>query len=452
MMTVYGSFSDTVKEIVGDFSQGQMIAVGVVALIALLIGFFIGGTIFLVVGVKKGTKKGVKEALSVLKKQAETDAEDRVNAVLKEKEESESRNAEQAAALLAAQEKLQEAEKVKEEAEKTKEEAEQAAFAAARSKEETEKNMRELEEQIRLMKERETEAESAAAERKKRIELLSKQEILAYAGGLDEYLPVSVYERGGGDLPDSCRVGICTFLLVYERKGMVKLVLRLHKETASALEKQFKLFSKAVFPKGGDWYKWILSSEITDLSVVSAAIRLAYKYVFLSNYKDKTHEINVAYANRDEMRINEAILKYKDLPDRDFAVASDAAAGEKAAYRLYGKKEMTEYARSLDVAYPVTIAESDGELSPNTFKVGDKSFMLAYEKDGVARMVFRLSEEAFALLKKKHPTADVSPFPKATGYHWYVAYIDETFTSNEDIEALIRNSCAHVHELYNKKK
>ena len=442
MITVYCAFADTMKKIVGGLSKGQMIAVGIVALIALAIGFFIGGTVFLVLGVKRGKKLGVKDAMSLVKERAAAEAEGRVNAALQEKAKSEAKSAAQAAALLAAQEKLQEAERSKEEAEK-------AALSAERSKEEAEKNMREIEEKIRAMHEKEGAGE-IVKERKQKIELLTKQEILDYASGLNEYLPASVYERGGGDLPDSCRVGICTFLLVYERKGMVKLVLRLHKKTASALESQFKLFTAAVYPKGGDWYKWILSSEVTDLDVVTAAIRMAYKYVFLGNYDEETREINdVAYANRDEMLIGEAILKYKDLPDRDFAVASDAAAGG-VSYRLYGKKEMTDYGLSLQEAYPVTVAESDSPLSPNTFKVGGKTFLMAYEKDGVSKMVFRLSDEAFALLKQKHPTAEISPFPKAKGYHWYAVPIDETFSSNEDIEEIIRNSCAHVNDLNTK--
>ena len=467
MSVLISSFSDTIKKIVGKFDTSQMIAVGVVLLIAILLGFLIGAIALYRSGVKKGKKVGMREVVTLAMEKAEEKLADRVEEALTEEkqrreemlaekdqeiQELQARLQEAEQAKATAEQELSEAQKTKEQAEqaalaaeKTKEEAAQAALEAQKSKEEAERARLESEEKLRSAQE--IEAATPKKEAKKELTLLSKQEILDFAGSLDEYLPASIYERGGADLPDSCRVGICTFLLVYERKGMVKLVLRLHKKAANALEKRFKLFTPAVYPKGEDWYKWILSSEVTDLSVVTAAIRMAYEYAFVSNYDEETKEINVEFANRYEMLINEAILKYKDLPDRDFAVASDAAERGNAAYRLYGKGEMTEFALSLQGSYPVTVSVGSGDLSPNTFKVGGKTFLMAYEKDGVAKMIFRLSEEKFDLLKQKHPTAEISSFPKAKGYHWYVVYIDETFSTNADIEEIIKDSCAHVNDL-----
>ena len=443
-MTTTASFIDTLKDIVGGFTATQMIAIGVVALIALALGFFIGALALYGSGVKKGVRKGVSKAVDEVKRQAEEKDSAHDRALKEAQKKSAALVAKHEAALEDTQEKLRLAEK-------SKEEAEQAALAAEKSKEEAEQAAREAEEKIRALRESEAAGETIIIERKKKLELLTKREILDFAGGLNDYPPSSVYERGGEGLPDSCRVGICTFLIVYERKGMVKLVLRLHKKTAAALDKQFKLFSKAVCPKGGDWYRWILSSEVTDLDVVTAAIRMAYKYVYMSYYGEKAGEIDTDVVNNEENRINEQLLKYRDVPDRDFIVASDAAEGDTAAYSLYGKKEMAEYCMSLSEIYPVTVTEGSGELSPSTFKVADKTFLMAYEKDGVAKMVFRMSEEGFSLLKRKHATAEISPFPKATGYHWYVAYIDETFSSNADIEEIIRFACAHVYELSGKK-
>ena len=383
---------------------------------------------------------------------------------------------EKSAALLAEKDKaemekerlLAEKEKAQESAAALKEQREREQAALNEAKERLEKaqsearnaneSAQEAQEKIKKLKESEAAAIAAAAgaaaaaaalqkKKKKKINLLSKKEILDYAAGLDEYLPANIYERGGEDLPDSCRVGICTFMLVYERKGMVKLVLRLHKKTASALQKQFKLFTKAVYPKGGDWYKWILSSEVTDLDLVTAAVRMSYKYVYLINYDEVTNEANVELANKEEVKINEAIVKYSTLADRDFIVASDATEWEEDAYGLYGKAEMSEYARSLSEYYPVSVSENDSPLSPSTFKVKGKTFMMAYEKDGVSKMIFRASDSEFAEIKRNHPKAGVSPFPKASGYKWYAVIVDETFRSNEDIEDIIRTACAHVNDL-----
>ena len=476
---------ESVKEIVGKFSTEQKIAVGVVLLIAILIGLLIGGICFYRSGAKKGKKRGIKDAVAIaMKKMEEKNAsaveaaqrenEAKIDALEKEKAEAlalvdryksekekliaerdaaAQANEEAKVALAAlrteADQARQENEQVRQEIEQARNDAEQAKTDAEKAKEDAERNQREAEE-LRQQRD-ESEARAALApERRTNITLLNKSEILGFAGDLEEHSPANIYERGGGDLPDSCRVGICTFLLVYERKGMVKLVLRLDKARAKALEKRFKLFTTAVYPKGGDWYKWILSPEVTDTDVVSEAIRAAYEYTYLSNYDATTGEIDVKMVNRYENAINDAIVKYKDLPDRDFIVASDAAEDGAAAYRLYGKKEMTAFAKKLSPAYPVKVTKGESDLSPNTFKVDGKTFLMAYEKDGVAKMIFRLSEEDFAVLKAKHATADISPFPKAKGYHWYVAYIDETFSGNEEIESIIKGACAYVYDLRDK--
>lgn len=467
MSVVYGSITDTIKEIVGGFEAKQMIAIGVALAVAILLGVFIGACIAYASGVRKGKIKGTKDAIAVAKEKAQEQESGHKQALLAEQQKGEeirrqsdeeisrkqaeleaaakARAEAEQAALAAAKEK-EEAERLAREAERSREETERSLEEAERSKAEAEKAAREAEEQMRVLRE----SDAIVKERKKKIELLSKEEILGYAEGLTEYEPTAIYARGGEDLPDSCRVGICTYMLVYERKNMVKLVLRLHRKTAAALEQKFRLFTKAVYPKGGDWYRWILSPEVTDLGIVTAAINMAYKYVYLSNYGERGDALNVNYVNKEENLINAAILKYQNLPDRDFIVASDSAEWASASYDLYGKREMSDYCRTLGSAYPVSVSESDGELAPDTFKVGGKAFMMAYEKDGVAKMVFRLSPEEFEEVKRKHPTADLSPFPKAKGYSWYVAYVDETFTSNADIEEIIRNACAHVYALVSR--
>ena len=474
MSWVYGSIMDTIQEIVGGFDSKQMIAIGVVLLVAVALGFFIGAIATYASGIRKGKLAGAKDAIAIAKEKVAAKETDHKQALLAEQQKGEELRKQQDAELSAKQAKLEEAEQAKlaaeqaalaakrskevaerialeaeksrEETVKSLEEAEKAKQEAEKSRLEAEKAAREAEEQMRALRE----SDAIVKERKKKIDLLSKEEILSYAEGLAEYAPTAIYARGGENLPDSCRVGICTYMLVYERKNMVKLVLRLHRKTAAALEQQFKLFTPAVYPKGGDWYRWILSPEVTDLGIVTAAINMAYKYVYLSNYGERGDSLNVNYVNKEENLINAAILKYQNLPDRDFIVASDAAEGANAAYDLYGKEEMTAYCRTLGANYPVSVSEGGGDLAPNTFKVGGKTFMMAYEKDGVAKMIFRVSEEQFAELKRLHPTADVSPFPKAKGYSWYVAYVDETFTSDAEIEEIIRSACAHVYALARK--
>ena len=412
----------SIKEIVGGFTDKQMIAIGVALAVTLVLGFMIGALALYAVGVRRGRAQKKISARKIKQMQAEMRKESELALA-----EAEGRNQ----ALLAEREAdaatLRETMGLIEHLEQTNREAEQS--------------VREVEEQMRQLRE-----EGALIPRKSNIEALTREEVLAFAAGLEGEVPVSIYERGSEDLPVSCRAGICTFMLVYERNGVVKIVLRLHKKTASDLKKKYKLFAKAAFPKGGDWYKWILTSEIKTLADVEIAIRMSYKYVYRLNYDAESGEVDAAYVNGEEAKINEEVLRYKDLPDRDFIVAS---GGSGAAFSLYGKKEMAAFVMSLAAEYPVTVSETESDTAPSTCKVVDKSFLLAYEKDGVAKMIFRVSEEEFDAIKRKHPRAEVSAFPSSTLYKWYVTVIDETFHTNEDIEEIIKTSCAHVYSLYN---
>ncbi|MBP5405250.1 MAG: hypothetical protein J6Y74_04825 [Clostridia bacterium] len=427
MANSYAAFADTMKDIVGGFGGKQMIAIAVLLVLAIALGFMIGALSMYASGVRKGrgqkkaSERAMKEMRLALQKEKEialAEADKEKQALVAEKEAGSATLHETLARL--------------EEMEATKKEAEAMRLEA-------EKNAREANEQIRIMREK---GEAMTLPRKSTIDALTKDEILAFANGLDEHIPANVYARGGEDLPDSCRVGICTFMLVYERKGTVKLVLRMHKKTAADLKKQYKLFAKAAYPKGGDWYKWILTSEVGNTAVVAAAIRMSYKYVYNENY-DASGEVNVEYVNKEEAKMNEDILRNKDLLDRDFIVASDASGA--AVFSLYGKKEMAAYAASLKEEYPVTVQETESETAPSTCKVEDKTFFMSYEKGGVAKMIFRVSEAEFEEIKKLHPKADVSPFPKSSSYKWYAAVIDESFRSNEDIEKIIMKACAHVY-------
>ncbi|MBQ9370383.1 MAG: hypothetical protein IJU10_04835 [Clostridia bacterium] len=416
------AFADTIKEIVGGFTVKQMIAIGIVLGLALVLGFMIGALALYAAGVRKG--RGQKKISARMLKQMQAEMREESDRALAEADRI---NQE----LLAERETnaaaLQETMGLIEHLEQTNRAAEQ--------------NVREVEEEMRRLKE-----EGLAIPRKEKIEALTRDEILAFASGVEGQAPVSIYERGG-DLPTGCRAGISTFMLVYERNGLVKIVLRLHKKTAADLKKRYKLFDKAAYPKSGDWYKWILTSEVKTLADVEIAIRMSYKYVYRLNYDAETGEVDAEYVNGEEAKINDEVLRYKDLPDRDFIVASGES--ESAAFSLYGKKGMADFVKSLASEYPVTVSETDSDTAPTTCKVVDKTFLLAYEKDGVSKMIFRVSEEEFDAIKKKHPRAEISSFPSSTLYNWYVTVIDESFRSNDDIEEIIKAACAHVYSLYN---
>lgn len=71
-----------VKKIVGGFTLKQMIAIGVVAALAILVGVLIGALCFYRAGIRKGKRQGLKDAVSIAMKKAE----EKSASVVKEKE------------------------------------------------------------------------------------------------------------------------------------------------------------------------------------------------------------------------------------------------------------------------------------------------------------------------------------------------------------------------------
>ena len=73
-----------VKKIVGGFTAKQMIAIGVVAALAILVGVLIGALGFYRAGIRKGKRQGLKDAVSIAMKKAE----EKASAIVKEKEDA----------------------------------------------------------------------------------------------------------------------------------------------------------------------------------------------------------------------------------------------------------------------------------------------------------------------------------------------------------------------------
>ena len=73
-----------VKKIVGGFTAKQMIAIGVVAALAILVGVLIGALCFYRAGIRKGKRQGLKDAVSIAMKKAE----EKSSAIVKEKEDA----------------------------------------------------------------------------------------------------------------------------------------------------------------------------------------------------------------------------------------------------------------------------------------------------------------------------------------------------------------------------
>ena len=113
------SVTDTIKEVVGGFDTNQMIAIGAVALIALLLGIFIGACTSYASGVSKGKKAGAKEVVAYAKERVAEQASEHRKALLEAKRKNEILRRERDAALIARHESSGEAQGSEKQTEET---------------------------------------------------------------------------------------------------------------------------------------------------------------------------------------------------------------------------------------------------------------------------------------------------------------------------------------------
>lgn len=288
-------------------------------------------------------------------------------------------------------------------------------------------------------------------ERKAKIPVLTREEVLCYASSLAGFGDVIISRRKDFKPYDRCYVKDSTFLVVFERKEAIKLIIRLHPKSYAALQSKAPGHVYKYEAMGPDWYTWVVSDIENNNVVVATAINMAYKYVSNMEY-NRTDSGDCVLKNPEltstkEDLISSLIRAYKVEKDEVFVSISDML-NEKYQLDYFSKSEICKFARTIKGLVPASAQDRPG-YRPATLKAGDRIYAIVFEKSGIVKIIFRADEEYVEHLQIIHPYIEESPYPASRDWTWYSAIIDDTFTEDSVKSMLIEcfNHVAKIHLL-----
>lgn len=282
-------------------------------------------------------------------------------------------------------------------------------------------------------------------ERKANIPVLTREEVLSYVSSLTGYGNVIISRRKDFKPYDRCYVGDCTFLVVFERRQALKLLIRLHPKSYVALRSKAPGHVSRYEEMGPDWYSWVVSDIDNNNIVVATSINMAYKYVssieFNKSENDEFTLKNPELACTKEDKISALIREYKKEKDEVFVSISDML-NEKYRLDYFSKSEICKFARTIKGLVPASAQDRPG-YRPATLKAGDRIYAIVFEKSGIVKIIFRADEEYIEHLQIIHPYVEESPYPASRDWKWYSAIIDDTFTE-DSVKSMLIESFNHV--------
>ncbi len=282
-------------------------------------------------------------------------------------------------------------------------------------------------------------------ERKAKIPVLTREEVLSYVSSLTDFGNVIISRRKDFKPYDRCYVGDCTFLVVFERREALKLLIRLHPKSYVALRGKAPGHVSKCEEMGPDWYSWVVSDIENNNVVVATAINMAYKYVSSIDFnKSEDGEFtlkNVELTSTKEDMISALIREYKAEKDEVFVAISDML-NEKYRLDYFSKNEICKFARTIKGLVPASAQDRPG-YRPATLKAGDRIYAIVFEKSGIVKIIFRADEEYVEHLQIIHPYIAESAYPASRDWKWFSAIIDDTFTE-DSVKSMLIESFNHV--------
>ncbi|MBQ9145291.1 MAG: hypothetical protein IJX70_02335 [Clostridia bacterium] len=286
--------------------------------------------------------------------------------------------------------------------------------------------------------------QSLVASNAARMPLINRQVVLSYAKEMRpiaEGLAVEVVGRQKEHYYDRLRVGGYTFALIFGRRKVLKVFLRLHPTTATALSaKAGPLVDKA--PEyGPDWYSWIVTDIDQCDKLLAKALDMSYKYTAVSEFA-RTSDGSFAAKNAP---YEDILIRTADGYDRhrDPALVRESnALNERYHLEYFSKSDACQYAGTIEGLGSIEATDYIGNR-PAIIKVNGQMFAIIFENCNVVKIIFRADDACLEALRVGHPHVGVSTFPSSGDNIWYYAILDDSFDPTE-CKALLLSACRHV--------
>ena len=276
--------------------------------------------------------------------------------------------------------------------------------------------------------------------------IVNRKTLLAYCSTvvpLADSLPLTVKLRTKAHYYDRLQCAGYTFGLVFGRRKVLKVFLRLKSNAVDALVAKAGTYVNKAPQLGDDWYSWIVTDVEHNEKILAKLVEVSYKYTAHSEFA-RTADGTLKAKNGG---YEDKVIAFADAYDRNADPALiDASDAMNDKYKLeyFSKSDACQEVESWG-KQGVTATDYSG-THPAVLKSGDQIFGIVFENYSVVKVIFRSSPEYAKELMQKHPEyVGDSDYPVPDD-GWYYAIWYDGF-DKEECKQLLRNACEYVDTL-----
>ena len=276
------------------------------------------------------------------------------------------------------------------------------------------------------------------AQNRTRKPIVNRKTLLAYCSTvvpLADSLPLSVKLLSKEHHYDCLQCADRTFGLVFSRRKVLKVFLRLRGNAVEALVAKAGAYVNRAPALGNDWYSWIVTDVEHNEKILAKLVEVSYKYTAHSEFARMPDGTLKAKTAGNEEQIMAFADAYDCNADPALIDASDAM-NEKYTLEYFSKTDACQFVESWDKA-DVTATDYSG-THPAVLKCGDEIFGIVFENYSVVKVIFRSDLDYAKSLLEKHPGyVGDSDYP-VPDEGWFYAIWSDSFDKEQCQELLTK--------------
>lgn len=237
-----------------------------------------------------------------------------------------------------------------------------------------------------------------------------------------------------GNVPYSLKAYEKTYAMVYENRfGLVRIILRLDAETATKVKENHESLKVSRFPIGPFWYQFYFDDSFYKKSEVKWIFERSR--IFTKSLIDDENRKRLE--EEEKKRVVEEVVEPVNEVKKDVDEVQEEIPFVPTPLNL-SKEDFIELVKDSE-NFETEVKLGKRSNAPTSLKIFGKAYALVYlvGQKGL-RVILRLDEKDVNEIKEKHNSLTPSKFP--FGFFWYQIYVDDTFTSKEELKDIFEKS------------
>ena len=237
-----------------------------------------------------------------------------------------------------------------------------------------------------------------------------------------------------GNVPYSLKAYEKTYAMVYENRfGLVRIILRLDAETATKVKENHESLKVSRFPIGPFWYQFYFDDSFYKKSEVKWIFERSR--IFTKSLIDDENRKRLE--EEEKNKVVEEVVEPVNEVKKEVDEVQEEIPFVPTPLNI-SKEDLIELVKDSD-NFETEVKLGKRSNAPTSLKIFGKAYALVYlvGQKGL-RVILRLDDKDKDEIKEKHNSLTPSKFP--FGFFWYQIYIDDTFTSEEELKDIFEKS------------